>query len=99
MDNEADHLLAWQHGGTTGITNLGQLCPKHHRMKHGSGWTPTPATKNEPPGYISPFGRTYTSEPQDWEPPHLPPELKPAQRPGGSILEHELEKYLASAGA
>ena len=27
LDNEADHLLAWADGGTTGIANLGQPCP------------------------------------------------------------------------
>ena len=26
LDNEADHLLAWADGGTTGIANLGQPC-------------------------------------------------------------------------
>ena len=34
LDNEADHLLAWADGGTTGIANLGQPCRKHHRLKH-----------------------------------------------------------------
>ncbi|GAB5078690.1 HNH endonuclease signature motif containing protein [Arthrobacter sp. AD-310] len=83
LDNEADHLLAWHHGGTTGINNLGQLCPKHHRMKHTSGWKPSPATKDRPPGWTSPSGRTYTSESQDWEPPHLPDGLKlPRACPG-----------------
>ncbi|MDR6791354.1 hypothetical protein J2X12_001004 [Pseudarthrobacter oxydans] len=77
LDNEADHLLAWQHGGTTGISNLGQPCPKHHKLRHSSGWTPTQATKNEPPGWISPSGRHYKSEHQDWEPPHWPEELTP----------------------
>ncbi|WP_350004080.1 DUF222 domain-containing protein [Pseudarthrobacter sp. WHRI 8279] len=72
LDNEADHLLAWQHGGTTGISNLGQPCPKHHKLRHSSGWIPTPATKNEPPGWTSPTGRHYKSEHQDWEPPHWP---------------------------
>lgn len=72
LDNEADHLLAWHHGGTTGISNLGQPCPRHHRLKHASGWRPTPATKNEPPGWVSPSGRKYKSEYQDWEPPHWP---------------------------
>ncbi|CAN7151209.1 DUF222 domain-containing protein [Pseudarthrobacter oxydans] len=72
LDNEADHLLAWHHGGTTGISNLGQPCPKHHKLRHTSGWTPTPATKNQPPGWTSPTGRHYTSEHQDWEPPHWP---------------------------
>lgn len=77
LDNEADHLLAWHHGGTTGISNLGQPCPKHHRLRHTSGWKPTPATKNEPPGWISPSGRHYKSEHQDWEAPHWPQELRP----------------------
>ena len=72
LDNEADHLLAWHHGGTTGISNLGQPCPRHHRLKHASGWTPTPASQNEPPGWISPSGRRYKSEHQDWEAPHWP---------------------------
>ncbi|UKA73812.1 HNH endonuclease signature motif containing protein [Arthrobacter sp. FW306-07-I] len=77
LDNEADHLLAWHHGGTTGIANLGQPCPRHHRLKHASGWTPTPATKNEPPGWVSPSGRKYKSEHQDWEPPQWPSSLAP----------------------
>ncbi|MDR6792616.1 hypothetical protein J2X12_002145 [Pseudarthrobacter oxydans] len=72
LDNEADHLLAWHDGGTTGISNLGQPCPKHHRLRHTSGWKPTPATKNQPPGWTSPTGRQYKSEHQDWEPPHWP---------------------------
>ncbi|GKV71077.1 HNH endonuclease signature motif containing protein [Pseudarthrobacter sp. NCCP-2145] len=72
LDNEADHLLAWHHGGTTGISNLGQPCPKHHKLRHTSGWKPTPATKNQPPGWTSPTGRHYKSEHQDWEPPHWP---------------------------
>ncbi|MET3771141.1 HNH endonuclease signature motif containing protein [Arthrobacter nitrophenolicus] len=68
LDNEADHLQAWKHGGTTGISNLAQLCPKHHRLKHNSGWTPTQATKNEPPGWKSPTGRQYSSEQPDRKP-------------------------------
>ncbi|MHC6593508.1 HNH endonuclease signature motif containing protein [Arthrobacter sp. C152] len=72
-DNDTDHLQAWQHGGTTGVSNLGQLCPKHHRLKHNSGWTPTPATINKPPGWTSPTGRHYPAEQHDPEPPHWPP--------------------------
>jgi hypothetical protein len=75
LDNEADHLLAWHKGGTTGVSNLGQPCRKHHRLRHTSSWRPTPATKNEPPGWISPSGRHYKSEHQDWEPPPWPKEL------------------------
>ncbi|PTT60268.1 HNH endonuclease signature motif containing protein, partial [Arthrobacter sp. HMWF013] len=86
LDNEADHLLAWHHGGTTGISNLGQLCARHHRLKHAVGWRSTPATKNEPPGWVSPSGRKYRGEHQDWEPPRWPPSLGPrageGHRPG-----------------
>jgi hypothetical protein len=67
LDNEADHILAWHRGGTTGISNLGQPCPKHHKLRHTSGWKPTPATTTAPPGWTSPAGRHYTSEHQDWD--------------------------------
>ncbi|KRE80880.1 HNH endonuclease signature motif containing protein [Arthrobacter sp. Soil762] len=86
LDNEADHILAWHKGGTTGVSNLGQPCPKHHRLRHTSAWHPTPATKNEPPGWISPTGRHYKSEHQDWEPPHWPKEPKPEARRNGHWL-------------
>jgi hypothetical protein len=102
LDNEADHLTDWQHGGTTGISNLAQLCPKHHRLKHNSGWTPTQATKNEPPGWTSPTGRTYPAEQPDRDPPQwpagiLPPEILP---PGvlpmkRSLLEDAVVAYLS----
>ncbi len=72
LDNEADHLLAWADGGTTGINNLGQPCRKHHKLKHTTRWAPTEASLNQPPGWTSPTGRYYPSEQQDWEPPHSP---------------------------
>jgi hypothetical protein len=72
LDNDADHILAWSDGGTTSIGNLGQLCPKHHRLKHSTAWRPTEATRDTAPGWISPSGRAYPSEHHDWEPPHWP---------------------------
>ncbi|MEJ1194353.1 HNH endonuclease signature motif containing protein [Pseudarthrobacter sp. CCNWLW207] len=75
LDNEADHLLAWADGGTTGISNLGQPCPKHHRLKHTTAWTPTEASIDKPPGWTSPTGRHYKSEHQDWEPPQWPHQI------------------------
>ncbi|WP_419095445.1 DUF222 domain-containing protein [Pseudarthrobacter naphthalenicus] len=72
LDNEADHVLAWAEGGSTGISNLGQPCHRHHRLRHTTGWTPTGATKDEAPGWISPSGRRYQSEHPDWEPPTWP---------------------------
>ncbi|MFF2348110.1 DUF222 domain-containing protein [Pseudarthrobacter sp. NPDC058119] len=85
LDNEADHILAWAKGGTTGISNLGQPCPKHHRLRHTTGWKPTPATKNEPPGWTSPTGRHYASEHQGWEPPRRPHQKRPDGKWTGSI--------------
>jgi hypothetical protein len=95
LDNEADHLLAWAHGGTTGISNLGQPCRKHHALRHTTGWTPTAATKNEPPGWTSPTGRHYTSEHPDWEPPHWPKQQPGrwtvlAPTPGQGVPEDEI---------
>jgi hypothetical protein len=75
LDNDADHLLAWASGGSTGISNLGQPCPKHHRLRHTSAWTPTSASADDPPGWTSPTGRNYASEKPDWEPPRWPSEI------------------------
>ncbi|MDQ1060653.1 hypothetical protein QFZ23_004554 [Arthrobacter globiformis] len=77
LDNDADHLLAWADGGGTGVANLGQPCPKHHRLKHTTAWRPVGATRDSPPGWISPTGRSYPSEQQDWEQPHWPGNLDP----------------------
>jgi hypothetical protein len=93
LDNEADHLLPWHEGGATGVSNLGQACPAHHKLRHASPWTPAPATTNEPPGWISPSGRRYKSEHQDWEPPHWPHQLKPHEEwkegsPRGHPVRH-----------
>jgi len=91
LDNDADHILAWANGGTTGISNLGQPCPKHHKLRHTTAWKPTPATKNEPPGWTSPTGRHYQSEHQDWEPPRWPSRFLQGERylPGGHIMPGE----------
>ncbi|MDV8147518.1 HNH endonuclease signature motif containing protein [Arthrobacter sp. B10-11] len=92
LDNEADHLLAWANGGTTGISNLAQPCPRHHRLKHATAWTPAGASANDPPGWTSPTGRSYASEQPDWEPPHLPeladdPDWEPPHWPPEAPLQ------------
>ncbi|MHA7290951.1 HNH endonuclease signature motif containing protein [Arthrobacter sp. MDT3-24] len=100
LDNEADHLLAWAKGGSTGISNLGQPCHKHHRLRHTTAWKPTTATKNEPPGWTSPTGRHYQSEHPDWEPPHWP-KLRPQQQPGqkSELVLHADPRGLGYPGA
>ncbi|MBT2567867.1 DUF222 domain-containing protein [Arthrobacter sp. ISL-85] len=94
QDNEADHLAAWEHGGTTAIHNLGQLCPKHHRLKHRSGWSPSPATRNEPPGWVSPTGRQYNAEQLDREPTLWPTGCLPGE---ASALETSVVDYLVAS--
>jgi hypothetical protein len=91
LDNDADHILAWANGGTTGITNLGGPCRKHHRLKHNSAWTPSGATKTSPPGWTSPTGRYYPSEQQDWEPPHWPPGILAVGPDPDAELQLELD--------
>lgn len=86
FDNDTDHLLAWQHGGTTGISNLAQVCPKHHRLKHNSGWEPTPAAKDEPPGWTSPTGQQYQAEQPDREPPQWPPGVRRPENNPSAIV-------------
>lgn len=94
QDNEADHLRAWEHGGSTGISNLGQLCPKHHRLKHRTRWSPGPAARNEPPGWVSPTGRHYNAEQPDREPTVWPPGILPQDE---SPLEAVIVDYLIAS--
>jgi len=94
-DNEADHLQAWEHGGTTGTSNLAQLCPKHHRLKHHSRWTPDPATKNEPPGWTSPTGRHYKPEHPDPKPTQWPPGILPMDAVARATEDLEWQQLLA----
>jgi len=94
-DNETDHLKAWEHGGTTGTSNLAQLCPKHHRLKHHSQWTPGPATNTEPPGWTSPTGRHYKPEHPHPEPTHWPPGFLPKDAVAHATEDLEWEPLLA----
>jgi hypothetical protein len=87
-DNDTDHLTAWENGGQTDVRNLGQLCPKHHRLKHAHPWIPTPATTNEPPGWISPTGRHCKPEQPDPEPTHWPPGTLPASTAAMPVRFH-----------
>jgi len=93
-DNEADHLTAWEHGGATGTSNLAQLCPKHHRLKHHSRWTPDAATQNEPPGWTSPTGRHYKPEHPHPEPTQWPPGFLPMDAVMGATEDLEWQQLL-----
>jgi hypothetical protein len=59
---ESDHVIDWQFGGETKVSNLASLCPSHHNIKHHTDWT----YWLYPDGtaiWISPAGRRYTTDP------------------------------------
>src|SRR5262245_1331505 len=64
---DLDHRKPWQHGGTTSPDNLGALCRRHHRAKHGP-WT----LIRNPDGsitWISPTGKRYHQPPPNYDDP------------------------------
>jgi hypothetical protein len=45
---DAHHIVGWQAGGATDLTNLVLLCRHHHRVVHDGAWTVRTATDNLP---------------------------------------------------
>ncbi|WP_144718832.1 HNH endonuclease signature motif containing protein [Agrococcus jejuensis] len=61
-DDDADHTIAWEDGGTTSLGNLAHLCRRHHTLKHATAWSVTQPT----PGVLhwrSPLGEAYLDRP------------------------------------
>jgi hypothetical protein len=62
---QIDHTHAWEHGGTTALSNLTPLCQGHHTLKHHSHWQ-----VQQIPGsggalhWTSPTGRHYRVDPE-----------------------------------
>jgi Domain of unknown function (DUF222) len=59
---DADHTLAYHHGGRTCLCNLAPLCRHHHQVKQARGWALAQAS----PGvmtWTTPAGRRYTTTP------------------------------------
>lgn len=60
--SDIDHTTAWEHDGETRTDNLAHLCPKHHKLKHETGWSVSQGAD----GILlwaSPSGHRYTTEP------------------------------------
>ena len=76
---ELDHTHAWQHGGTTSLTNLCPFCKGHHIVKHHGGWQ---VQQIQGSGgailWTSPTGRHYRVEPQRRVPVFTPTINEPA---------------------
>jgi hypothetical protein len=84
LDNEADHILAWADGGTTGISNLGQPCPKHHKPAEETGACRGRARTHSGPAsgcrHTGTVQRGWAPEPGP-TPKHGTARMNPAQRP------------------
>ena len=62
---DADHTLAYHHGGRTCLCNLAPLCRHHHQVKQTRGW----ALRQAGPGMLTwttPAGRRYTTTPTSY---------------------------------
>lgn len=60
---EIDHTEDWQFGNGTDHDNLAHLCPRHHRLKHQTGWS-VRQLGNGALEWVAPSGRVYTTEPE-----------------------------------
>ena len=67
---EIHHIIPWEKGGATALTNLVMLCKAHHRQIHYSGW----AVRIAPDGIPEFF-------PPLWQDPNQTPRRKPAPPP------------------
>lgn len=74
--DDLDHTQEWHHGGTTAADNLGALCRRHHRMKGESDWELSQSESGRF-RWVSPQGKTYTTEPEPLHPPEPLPEPEP----------------------
>ena len=62
-DCDLDHLTAWADGGTTDADNLAPECRHHHRLRHGTRWTPSHDPVTGDLRWTSPLGGTYDTDP------------------------------------
>ena len=58
---ELHHVIHWQDGGPTEMSNLASLCRHHHGVTHRTGWKMT-ATEGEWFTWTTPGGRTLHSQ-------------------------------------
>ena len=49
-DCQIHHIIAWEQGGPTDLSNLAPLCTADHHLVHEGGWTLTMTPDRSPPG-------------------------------------------------
>jgi len=74
------HIIPWEHGGTTDLSNLAPLCTNHHHLVHEGGWqlSMTPdriATWTRPDGTTHHTGNTIDRAPNGVAPPRTDEQL------------------------
>jgi hypothetical protein len=60
---EWHHIIWWEHGGATDLTNLVGLCLYHHHLMHEGGWR-IDGDANQPLTFHAPDGRIFEEKPQ-----------------------------------
>ena len=82
---EVHHVVPWELGGETKLTNLVMLCRTHHREIHLSGWNvridPAGIPEFRPPTWIDPLQRPHRRTHVPSPTPPKPP-TQPSQPPG-----------------
>ena len=76
------HVVPWEHGGATDLSNLVPLCSQDHHLVHEGGWTLTMtperiATWTRPDGTTVHTGTTIDRAPNGVAPPPPPAEHQP----------------------
>ncbi len=67
---DAHHVLAYEQLGPTDLANLALLCRRHHGVTHRRGWQ-MHANSDQTFTWVTPSGRTLTSQRQRGRPPNL----------------------------
>ena len=80
-DCQIHHIIPWEHGGPTDLSNLAPLCSGDHTLVHEGGWTLTMtpdriATWTRPDGTIFHTGTTIDRAPNGIAPPPETEELQ-----------------------
>ena len=55
---QVHHVIPWEEGGPTDLSNLAPLCTEHHHLAHEGGWTLT-LTPDRIATWTRPDGTTY----------------------------------------
>ncbi len=82
---QVHHVIPWEHGGETKISNLVMLCKTHHREIHTSEWAvqiaPDGIPEFTPPKWIDPLQQIRRRPPPPQPPGTAPPAPPPSSTP------------------